>query len=46
MGKRLKTGNKPNEYIPINNDLQYYTDLEKLITNGRYILEKKTKITI
>jgi hypothetical protein len=44
MGKRLKTGDKPNEYIPIEKDTGLYSEFEKKVTTGRYILEKKTKI--
>ena len=46
MGKRLKVGDKPNEYLPVEADTELYTDLEKRITKGRYLLEKKTKITL
>ena len=44
MGKRLKTGEKPNEYLPVEEDKQLYTTLEQKITKGRYLLEKKTKL--
>lgn len=45
-GKRLKTGSKPNEYIPVESDEALYSDLEKKITKGRYLLEKKTKFSL
>jgi periodic tryptophan protein 2 len=43
-GKRLKTGAKPNEFIPIEEDTDLYSELEQKITTGRFLLEKKTKI--
>jgi periodic tryptophan protein 2 len=46
MGKRLKTGDKPNEYVPVEEDTQLYTELENKITQGRFLLEKKTKINL
>jgi periodic tryptophan protein 2 len=46
MGKRLKTGDKPNEYVPVQEDTQLYTELENKITQGRFLLEKKTKINL
>lgn len=45
-GKRLKTGTKPNEYVSIDADTQYYTSLERSITQGRFLLEKKTKLSL
>ena len=39
--KRIKTGEKPNEYIQKEADIAEMTDFEKRITKGRYILEKK-----
>jgi hypothetical protein len=46
MGKRLKTGEKPNEYFPVDEDTKLYSDLEAKITSGRFLLEKKTKIPL
>lgn len=46
MGKRLKTGSKPNEYVPTNDDTELYTDFERSVTVGRYLLEKKTKFSL
>ena len=46
MAKRLKTGEKPNEYIPTGDDTQFYTDMERSITTGRYLLEKRTKFSL
>jgi hypothetical protein len=37
----LKTGQKPNEYVPVENDILLMTDFEKNIVKGRYLLEKK-----
>lgn len=45
MGKRLKTGAKANQYVPVEEDMELYSDLENKITQGRYLLEKKTKIS-
>jgi hypothetical protein len=28
MGKRLKVGDKPNAYVPVDADMQLYTELE------------------
>ena len=49
MGKRLKLGDssdKPNAYVVKDEDRELYTEFEKGIVKGRYILEKKTKIQI
>ena len=46
MRKRLKTGEKPQAYHPIESDKALYSELEKKITVGRFLLEKKTKITL
>lgn len=46
MQKRLKTGAKENEYMPIDEDISLYSDFERKITCGRYLLEKKTKFSL
>ena len=46
MAKRLKTGSKPNEYIPTDTDKDHFTELERSITTGRFLLEKRTKFQI
>lgn len=46
MGKRLKTGDKPNEYMPVDEDTQLYSEFENKVTQGRYLLEKKTKVNL
>jgi hypothetical protein len=46
MGKRLKTGAKPNEYVPTQTDQDFYTDFERGITSGRFLLEKRTKFSL
>ena len=46
MQKRLKVGDKPNEYVPIDKDVEFYSERERLITQGRYLLEKKTKVNM
>eukprot|EP00347_Sterkiella_histriomuscorum_P002397 403368319 len=46
MQKRLKTGPKENEYIPVEEDISLYSDFEKKITQGRFLLEKKTKFQL
>ena len=46
MGKRLKTGDKPNEYVPVEEDTQLYSELENKVTQGRFLLEKKTKVNL
>lgn len=46
MGKRLKTGDKPNEYVPVDEDTQLYSEFENKVTQGRYLLEKKTKVNL
>jgi hypothetical protein len=32
MQKRLKTGDKPNEYVPVDRDFEFYSERERLIT--------------
>jgi hypothetical protein len=50
MGKRLKTGDKPNEYVPVEEDTQLYTELENKImayirkTKDVHISPKLTEI--
>jgi hypothetical protein len=46
MGKRLKTGDKPNEYVPVEEDMQLYSEFENKVTKGRFLLEKKTKVNL
>ena len=46
MGKRLKTGDKPNEYVPVEEDTQLYSEFENKVTQGRFLLEKKTKVNL
>lgn len=47
MGKRLKTGQeKPGVYQTVEEDRVLFSDLENKITKGRFLLEKKTKITL
>jgi hypothetical protein len=46
MGKRLKTGDKPNEYVPVDEDMQLYSEFENKVTKGRFLLEKKTKVNL
>ena len=46
MGKRLKTGDKPNEYVPVEEDTLLYSEFENKVTLGRYLLEKKTKVNL
>ncbi len=41
-GKRLKTGDKPNEYIVQPSDIDLMTSLEKEASKGRFLLEKKS----
>ena len=43
MGKRLKLGAKEGEERVVEDD-QLFSEMEKWVTQGRYILEKKTKI--
>jgi len=45
MGKRLKTGDKPNEYKIVEADADLFTDFEREVGygKGRFILEKKSK---
>jgi periodic tryptophan protein 2 len=44
--KRLKLGDKPNEYHPTEQDQDLFTDFEKRAQVGRYLLEKRTKFTL
>ena len=46
MGKRIKTGDKPNEYVPVQEDTQLYSEFENKVTQGRFLLEKKTKVNL
>lgn len=48
MGKRLKTGDKPNEYKLIKDDENLFTELEKELGSGkgRFLLEKKSKFQL
>lgn len=46
MGKRLKTGDKPNQYVPVQEDTQLYSEFENKVTQGRFLLEKKTKVNL
>ena len=32
MGKRLKVGSKPNEYLPTEEDTKKYSEFERVIT--------------
>jgi len=41
-GKRLKTGEKPNQYVVTSNDIELMTDFEREAPKGRYLLEKKS----
>lgn len=43
MQKRLKTGDKPNQYVPVTADEELYSEMERKVTKGRFILEKKQK---
>ena len=45
MGKRLKTGEKPNEYKVVKADELLFTDFERELAfgKGRFLLEKKSK---
>jgi len=45
MGKRLKTGHKPNQYIVVSADHELFTPFEQELANGggRFLLEKKSK---
>ena len=45
MGKRLKTGDKPNEYKIVEADSDLFTDFEREVGygKGRFILDKKSK---
>lgn len=45
MGKRLKV-NEKNEYVPVEEDRELYSAFEQKVTQGRYLLEKKTKISL
>ena len=45
-GKRLKTGDKPNQYIVTQSDTKLMTELEKEASKGRYLLEKKSQFQI
>jgi hypothetical protein len=45
MGKRLKVNDK-NEYVPVEEDRELYSVFEQKVTIGRYLLEKKTKISL
>lgn len=42
-GKRLKTGDKPNEYKVTEDDCELMTALERDASKGRYLLEKKSQ---
>lgn len=42
----MKTGDKPNEYVPVQGDLELMTEFEKGITTGRYLLSKKHKFNL
>ena len=44
--KRLKLGDKPNEYVQKEQDLSLMTEFEQKITQGRFLLEKKHKFTM
>ena len=48
MGKRLKTGEKPNEYKVVKDDEDLFTELEKELGSGkgRFLLEKKSKFQL
>jgi len=41
-GKRLKTGDKPNEYKVKESDIDLMTSLERDASKGRFLLEKKS----
>lgn len=41
-GKRLKTGDKPNEYVVQPSDMDLMTSLERDASKGRFLLEKKS----
>jgi WD40 repeat protein len=44
--KRLKVGGKPNEYVQSETDVSLMTELERKITSGRFLLEKKHRFTL
>jgi len=46
MGKRLKTGEKPNEYKVTNQDEDLFTDFERVASTGRFLLEKKSRFSL
>ena len=46
MGKRLKVGSKPNEYKVTQGDTDLFTELEREASEGRFLLEKKSKFAL
>ena len=44
--KRLKLGDKPNEYLQTEADTSLMTDFERSVTKGRFLLEKKQKFNL
>lgn len=44
--KRLKTGDKPNEYKQTEQDLSCMSEMEKQVSTGRFLLEKKHKFNL
>ena len=46
MGKRLKVGSKPNEYKVTQEDTALFTELEREASQGRFLLEKKSKFAL
>ena len=46
MGKRLKLGQKPNEYKVTQADQDLFSELEKEASTGRFLLDKKSKFSL
>ena len=45
-GKRLKTGEKPNQYKVKEADVALFTDFERQSSQGRFLLEKKFRFSL
>ena len=46
MGKRLKLGQKPNEYKVTQADSALFSELEREASTGRFLLDKKSKFSL
>ena len=45
-GKRLKVSNEESKVVPNEDDLKYFSEFEKKIVSGRFILDKTSKFQL